>query len=164
MTNLELLELILSDTTRITTAISTGAQWEIWMQVELSILLKNAGMQVAREVPYPRPYDSMVLDILTQDKQGARYAIELKAESATNAGFAAGQAIMTALQADAAKIKNYEVASLSARWAVGIAYSATSRGKFTDYAAQFPEAVITGEGVSGEGGSISVIVIDASAL
>lgn len=164
MTNLDLLELILGDTARITTAITTGAQWEVWMQVELAILLKNASMQVAREVPYPRPYDSMILDVLAQDSLGARSAIELKAESATNAGFAGGQPIMTALQADAAKVKNYAVESLAARWAVCVAYSASAKGKFADYAAQFPLAVITGEGVTGGGASISVVVVDASAL
>src|SRR5262245_16533935 len=164
MTNLEFLELILADTSRIVSAISVGAAWEVWMQVELAILLRNDGKQVAREVPYPRPFDSLMLDLLAQDSGGDRYAIELKCESATNAGTAAGRPLMTALQQDAAKIRNYDVESLAAKWAVGIAYSSFAKSRFTDYASQFPDAVITGEGVSGSGGDVCVIVINAAAL
>jgi hypothetical protein len=54
------------------------------MQVELIILLRNQGIQAAREVPYPMN-PNWSLDALAQDNQG-QYAIELKVESATNAG------------------------------------------------------------------------------
>ena len=44
MRNVDLQALILSDSNRIATAISTGAAWEIWMQVELAILLRSVNV------------------------------------------------------------------------------------------------------------------------
>ncbi len=85
MNNVQLQNLILNDSERIAAAISTGAAWEIWMQVELVLILRAAGVQAAREVPYPPPNERLSLDVLAQDNDG-RYAIELKVESANNSG------------------------------------------------------------------------------
>jgi hypothetical protein len=70
MTNQNLLALILGDEVRITQAITTGAAWEVWMQVELVVLLLQAGLQAARELPYPPPNSTWRLDIGAQDSQG----------------------------------------------------------------------------------------------
>jgi hypothetical protein len=87
------------------------------MQVQLTIALQQNGLQVARETPYPAPYQSLLLDILCQDGAGS-YAIELKVESATNAG----QAVLVRVNEDRYKISNY-VPNPGQRWVVGIAYS-----------------------------------------
>lgn len=110
--------LIMNDAARIVTAITTGAAWEIWMQVELAILFRGANMQAAREVPYPPPNGTWRLDCLAQDAFGS-YAIEMKVESATNAG----AAIITAVNQDRVKIANYPAQVPGARWVVGIGYS-----------------------------------------
>lgn len=118
MNNVDLQNLILSDSQRIAAAIATGAGWEIWMQVELTILLRANGVQAAREVPYPPPNQAQSLDILAQDQSG-RYAIELKVESANNSG----TAIINGINQDRAKIANYPQPNPGARWVVGIGYS-----------------------------------------
>ena len=118
MTNNELLNLLLSNQVRIAEAISTGSAWEIWMQVELIILLRQSGIpgiQAAREVPYPN--QNLRLDALAQDPQGM-YAIELKVESANNAG-----PLIAAVQQDILKIQNYPAPVPGTRWVVAIGYS-----------------------------------------
>ncbi len=106
MTNQELLTLILSDNQAITLAISTGAQWEIWMQAEFEILCRKIGWEIARKVRYPYPHQGSKLDFLVKDNQG-QYAIELKVESATNAGQIAGQSIPISIENDKSKIQHY---------------------------------------------------------
>jgi hypothetical protein len=118
MNNVGLQNIIFSDNQRIVIAITTGAGWEIWMQVELAILLRVNNIQAAREVPYPPPNDNLKLDILAQDNAGI-YAIEMKVESATNAG----AAIINAINQDRLKIANYPPPNPGARWVVGIGYS-----------------------------------------
>jgi hypothetical protein len=118
MTNHDLINLIYGDGPRIVEAISTGAGWEIWMQVELGLILRAAGKQVAREVPYPPPTANYILDLLAGDPAGT-YAIELKVESATNAG----AAIVPSINRDRTKLLNYPPQVPGARWVVGIAYS-----------------------------------------
>lgn len=129
MTNQNLLALILGDEVRITQAITTGAAWEVWMQVELVVLLLQAGLQAARELPYPPPNSTWRLDIGAQDSQG-QYAIELKVESATNAG----AALLNSVQQDIVKIPNYTPLNPGARWVVGIGYSSQARGAMYAYA------------------------------
>lgn len=129
MTNQNLLALILGDEVRITQAITTGAAWEVWMQVELVVLLLQAGLQAARELPYPPPNSTWRLDIGAQDSQG-QYAIELKVESATDAG----AALLNSVQQDIVKIANYTPLNPGARWVVGIGYSSQARGAMYAYA------------------------------
>jgi hypothetical protein len=155
MTANDLLGLILLDSQRIATAISTGAQWEIWMQVELAVLFRDAGFQVAREVPYPPPVDSLRLDLLAQDPGGSRYAIEMKVESATNSGLT----IVAGLENDLVKIGRYNVEGLTEKWVVGVAYSAVAKERFRDLALRYPSMIIVGES-----DDVGVIVISATPL
>lgn len=125
----DLANAIIIDRDRITRAITTGAAWEIWMQVELAILLIERGLRVAREVPYPPPNASRKLDLLAEDSAG-RYAIELKVESSTNAG----KLLLTAAMADMTKILKYSAPHPGARWVVAIGYSAEARKALSAFA------------------------------
>lgn len=121
MTNIGLQNIIFSDSERIVAAIGSGGPWEGWMQVELTCILRANGIQATREVPYPVPYNAQRLDILGQDG-GGMYAIELKVESATNAG----SALMVGLNEDRCKIAYYNQLNPGARWAVAIGYSSAA--------------------------------------
>lgn len=129
MNNQNLAYMILNDSARITQAITTGAAWEIWMQVELILLFRQAGIQAAREVPYPPPNVNWRLDALAQDNDG-RYAIELKVESANNAG----AAVLASTQQDMNKIVHYPAPNPGSRWVVAIGYSANARHALQGYA------------------------------
>lgn len=127
MNQANLQTIILGDAPRIATAIASGAGWEIWMQVELYLLLVANGLSAARELPYPPPHATRRLDIRCTDTAGS-YAIELKAESATNAG----AAIMAGVASDAAKIGSY--AGVTSRWVVAVGYSAVALHAMQAYA------------------------------
>ena len=129
MNNVQLQNLILNDSERIAAAISTGAAWEIWMQVELVLILRAAGVQAAREVPYPPPNERLSLDVLAQDNDG-RYAIELKVESANNSG----RAIINGINQDRQKLLLYPQPNPGARCVVGIGYSAAALQAMADFA------------------------------
>ncbi len=143
----QLANMIIVDRARIASAITTGAAWEIWMQVELVVLLVAAGVQAAREVPYPPPNGNLSLDVLAQDNAG-RYAIELKVESANNSG----AALLTAAKADMTKIQNY-VPNPGARWVVAIAYSGVARKALSGFAGD-----PTNNAIYQEADSIGVLV------
>lgn len=121
MTREDLVQLILNNEDRIVEAISTGAQWEVWLQVEIEIMLRreygNLGKNVgiAREVPYG---DGCSLDLLVQDQDGT-YAIELKVESANNSG----RAVLKAASEDYGKIQNYNPGFPCSRCVVVVYYS-----------------------------------------
>lgn len=129
MTNNDVINMLIIERSRIAQAVSTGAAWEIWQQVELVVLLRLRGCNAGREVPYPPPYNAQSLDVLAGDAGGS-YAIELKVESATNAG----TALLPAAQQDMAKIQNYHAPNLSARWVVAIAYSDVARKALNKFA------------------------------
>lgn len=118
MINTYLATMILNESNRIATAIESGNAYEIWMQVELYVMLRNMNAQVAREVPYPNGVQA--LDVLFRDVQGI-YAVELKVESANNAAVS----IINDVNTDVAKIANFVYADGTAliRWVVAIAYS-----------------------------------------
>jgi hypothetical protein len=120
MNNVGLQNLIFTDSPRIVQAITTGAAWEVWMQVELVLILRAGGLQAAREVPYPAPNNNLLLDVISQDNAGI-YAIELKCESAHNAG----PAVMIGINADRQKLQLYynPAPNPGARWTVGMGYS-----------------------------------------
>jgi hypothetical protein len=130
MNNVGLQNLIFNDSARIVEAISTGAAWEILMQVELVVILRAAGVQAAREVQYPPPNQQLFLDVAAQDNAG-RYAIELKVESANNAG----AAILNGVNADRQKIALYPQLNPGARWVVGICSSAAAAQAMNAFAA-----------------------------
>ncbi len=129
MNNVQLQNLILDNSERIAEAISTGAAWEIWMQVELVLILRAAGVQAAREVPYPRPNERLSLDVLAQDNDG-RYAMELKVESANNSG----RAIINGIDQDRHKLLLYPQPNPGARCVIGIAYSAAALRAMEEFA------------------------------
>ncbi len=131
MDNITLLYLLMHESEIIANAISIGAQWEVWMQVEFAIIVRKTGLGVARELPYPPPNQSQKVDCAIRDGEKI-IAIELKVESATNAGQAAGLPIETAIENDIAKIRHFTTAS--DKWVIGIAYSEPVKNRFRDYA------------------------------
>jgi len=150
-------DLVRADQERIKDAISTGAQWEVWMQSEMGVLFVGQGMQAARELRYPRPHDNLSLDLLVRQKNGNAVAIELKAESATNAGQAGGRPIKAALEADWAKIGQYDCQGLMARWVATIAYSAEAKRKIDALKAAHPAEITTADF-----GALRAVLIDAT--
>lgn len=116
----QLAALILSASQRIQYAISTGAAWEIWIQVELLIMVRTVGFEAARETPYPNNNNAK-LDLLMKNA-GHYFAIELKVESAHNSG----HSLISAIDKDVNKIASYNAANTT-RWVVSIAYSDTAK-------------------------------------
>jgi hypothetical protein len=123
---------ILGDEQRIVGAIQTGAQWEVWMQVELAILLMSNGVQCAREAPYvPATFPATHLDCLAWDGQ-TRFPIEMKVESATNAG----RALIAAVLKDQVKLRGYVDPTVPlTRWVLSIAYSGVAKAALGQMAA-----------------------------
>ncbi|KAF0866352.1 hypothetical protein [Pseudomonas sp. LD120] len=136
MKNTDLSHLILNDHARIEAAISTGAAWEVWFQVEFLILLRSAHVAAAREVPYPAPNQAWRLDVLAQHNS-QNYAIELKVESATNAG----NKLLTETQKDIEKLTQY-TDPVAARWAVALGYSDAAKRGLRDFANAHKDWVI----------------------
>ncbi|MDF2399409.1 hypothetical protein DNK59_21295 [Pseudomonas sp. TKO26] len=128
MKNTDLSHLILNDHARIEAAISTGAAWEVWFQVEFLILLRSVHVAAAREVPYPAPNQALRLDVLAQHNV-ENYAIELKVESATNAG----NKLLAETQKDIDKLTQY-TDPVAARWAVALGYSDVAKRGLRDFA------------------------------
>ncbi len=150
MTQVELCNYILEDHARITTAITTGSAWEIWMQVELILILRGKNITGAREVPYPSRAGDMRLDAIVRDGDET-YAIEMKVESANNSG-----AFMAGIQYDIAKIQNYYTdppnPPVSFRWVIGIGYSFLAKSSMAYYAENLANnAVYTNGGNTGIG-------------
>lgn len=124
-----LLDLLAADTERIAAAIATGAAWEIWLQVELILHLHHQNLQAARELAYAKN-DRRHLDLLLRDAEGL-CAIELKVESASNAG----PQIVPALQEDAEKLAQYCPREPMQRWVLGVAYSSVAGAAMREFAA-----------------------------
>lgn len=150
-------DLVRGDQKRIIDAISTGAQWEVWMQTEMGVLFVQQGMQAARELRYPTPHANLSLDLLVSQNTGEAVAIELKAESGTNAGQAGGRPIRAALEADWDKIGHYDCQGLKARWVCTLAYSAVAKGKIDELKRAHPAQIQTQDF-----GPIRAVLIDAT--
>lgn len=144
----QLANYIISDEARIQEAITTGAAWEIWMQVELGLVLRSRNMQVAREVPYPAPVAGWHADLGVRDTQGD-YVVELKVESATNAG----HGLLRAYTTDLVKIGYF--GGVNIRFAVAVAYSAEAKNDLRNFAAQHSD-----RSLYVAGGVIGVLVTD----
>ena len=130
MNSNNLAKLIIDQEPYIKQAIATGGAWEIWMQVALTLhLINKGGFQASREVPYLNNR-SLKLDILLHDKLGNKCAIELKVESATNAG----EKVISNIKKDVTKIAKYTQKGLVERWVVGITYSAKAASDCARYA------------------------------
>lgn len=82
-------------------AISTGAQWEVWLQVALTLVLKKWYGILGREL---RLTSGESVDLAFTYK-GEYYFIELKVESATNAGQFAGTTCAKAVEKDLTKLE-----------------------------------------------------------
>ena len=136
-------------------AVSSGAAWEIWAQVQLFVTFLLGHYQVAREVPYDQGRQR--LDLLVGD-DGLAYAIELKVESATNSG---ASAVIRALEVDVRKIELFhpDDLNLQAKWVIGIAYSAQARQALSRLAEQNRESMIYQDAAS-----IGVLLIEVSVL
>ncbi|MCL1036965.1 hypothetical protein L2725_06550 [Shewanella corallii] len=125
----DLSDLVLAKRTDIAETIETGAAWELWMQVEMVKILRAADKSVAREVAYPAPHDNWSLDFLAGDTQG-QYAIELKVESATNAG----TRLIASVASDITKLAYYPAPNPGARWVLAIGYSSAARQAMNGFA------------------------------
>lgn len=137
-----LITAVLGNEPRIVQAITAGAGWEVWMQVEFVLMCRDRQWQVAREVPYPQ--GNQVLDFLVSAAFGERTAVELKVESANNAGRAA----LRLFQNDVAKLANYNCDMLVDRYAMGIVYSDQAKQAYNEYSEQTVGAVYqTGQNI-----------------
>lgn len=81
-------------------AISTGAQWEVWLQVALAGVLRKWYGAMGRELRLP---SGKSVD-LAFTYRSEYYFIELKVESATNAGQFAGVSCSKAVDEDLTKL------------------------------------------------------------
>ncbi|UMR29460.1 hypothetical protein MJ904_20705 [Massilia sp. MB5] len=146
MTQNEIIQLISNNHQRISTAISCGAAWEIWFQVEMAILMRNAGKQAVREIPYPNGSQQR-LDLSVQENfpngTFGRYAMEIKVESATNTG---NNLFMQGIRDDVNKLQAFAFPVLPGqavpveerRWVIGIGYSSPAKQALQAYANNRP--------------------------
>lgn len=134
MTPQDIINIVLGNEPRIVDAISAGAGWEVWLQVEFVIECRARNWQVARELSYPGP-SNYILDFLVAEPGGARFPIELKVESATNAG----AAVITGFQNDVQKLLTYPSDPQTATgYALGVAYSGAAKNAMQNYVGQAP--------------------------
>ncbi len=96
-----LIRAVLSLESRIVGAIESGAQWEIWLQVELMAALRNRYGINGREWTLPGTSESVDLAFTYK---GRYYFVEIKVESAHNAGQFAGKTCEKAVEADLEKL------------------------------------------------------------
>lgn len=96
----EILNWTAKESERIKRAMGTGAQWEIWLQVELALGLKATASLVVREEKYDSSAKSV--DLMCQVVNRA-FAIELKTES-TKTGLVSNMTMLKALKSDKAKL------------------------------------------------------------
>ena len=89
--------LILGNGQHVADAITTGSGWEVWLQVQLLLWLRQGNVFGAREIPYPPPNQRWRLDVVCQDAQGS-YALELKVQSANDATVDLGFGVLNDLQ------------------------------------------------------------------
>jgi len=152
MRNTELSHIILSKHSHIETAISTGAAWEVWFQVEFLMLLRAARLECSREAPYPSPNGALHLDVLAR-QGGEIYAIEVKVESATNAG----NKLLAETRKDIEKIAKYtgpvDTEPVEARWVVALAYSDEAKHSLRGFTEEN-----SGHAIYHEAGSIGCMI------
>jgi|GEM_PF-1337432 len=153
MTANELCAFFIRRAPQIINAISSGAGWEIWAQVDFMIALREQfpGSSGSREVPYPWSAKKLDMIIGLNDQ---RYAIEMKVESATKSAPFAYR-----LLKDATKIETYFLQGDPqplTKWVVGIGYSPAAKRNMVAYEQKDPANVVYQE--SGQDG-IGVIVI-----
>jgi hypothetical protein len=124
MNEREFLNLILHCTKAYSSAVQTGAQWEIAAQVFISMELQKMYGVIGREIKYPDS-DRKAVDLCFQINQ-VTYAVEIKVESANTAGQFAGVSLNAALNEDTEKIRNFNLPG-AIKWVVVIAYSGAAK-------------------------------------
>jgi hypothetical protein len=107
-------------------AVSTGAQWEIAAQVFISMKLMEGYGVMGREIKYPNS-NKKAVDLAFQYNQ-VNYAVEIKVESANEAGKFAGVSLKSALAEDSEKLKTFNLPG-AVKWVVCVAYSSKSKTK-----------------------------------
>lgn len=91
---------------RVILAMNTSAQWEVWLQVELAVFLKQqCGAAVLREVKYDGSQQSVDLVVRMNDRA---IAVELKTES-LKTGNVSGTTMVKALLSDMEKLASNEL-------------------------------------------------------
>jgi hypothetical protein len=158
----QFLNLILGISGRIKQAVTAGAQFEIWMQVELYLLLLENRIAVARELNYADNRRS--LDLLIGNGQGDYAAVELKVQSGGPGGLIGGKPRIDAVEDDIRKVREFKDVTLTrgpggtvpvvARWVVAIVYGVEPKQRLRELGQHFNT-------LSGEGHGILVMVIDA---
>jgi hypothetical protein len=131
----DLLRLLHQHEAEIVKMIQSGAGWEIALQAALwNWVIELGGFSAGRELPYGAAAgDRRRLDLGIGDGGGGRAAVELKVESAAEAG----KGLAAAMNADLAKIRDY--AAAPNKWVVVIAYTSKSAqalidsGKLTNF-------------------------------
>lgn len=143
MNEKDFLNVVLQASNLYVSAISTGAQWEVAAQVFIAMKLQQGYGVMGREIKYPDS-NKKAVDIAFQYNQ-INYAVELKVESANEAGKFAGVSLKSALSEDAEKIKNFNLPGAK-KWVVCIAYSSTSKAKLRKMFTQGKFTAIDEEG------------------
>ncbi|MEX3953925.1 hypothetical protein AB4Y40_40305 [Paraburkholderia sp. EG287B] len=93
--------------------------WESAAQVQIAYHLHRLGISAkVREIPYPHPYSSEMVDFYFKDG-GETYAVEIKVES-TNGNFG-GMSLQEAITRDVNKLHGFKADN---RWVVVVAASA----------------------------------------
>lgn len=124
------LNLVLQLAPQLAGAVSTGAQWEVLAQTLIGSKLLEAYGVIGREIPYPGTRESADIGF---SYEGKHYLIELKVESATNAGQFAGKSLLTAVSSDVEKLRTYtDPRHTLVRWVLCIAYSRASKEKMRE--------------------------------
>jgi hypothetical protein len=157
MTKEELCNFFINRSPAIREAISTGAGWEVWLQVDFILAVRQdlQGYSAAREVPYP--YSSKKLDLLIGNNE-VRNPIEIKVESANKSA-----PFGYRLQQDVLKIKGFFIESDNfplSRMVVGIGYSPAAKGAMQNYADQHPNSTIFRVSGTGIGVLVRSVVAD----
>ncbi len=114
----DLTDLILNLSDRIVRAVTTGADWEIWLQVEIALALEEKGITVTREVKYPSNFNWQ-LDFLVGVGLDL-CAIELKVQSALGRALE----LWSGIDSDLTKLDNFNLQNMKInKWAVGVAHN-----------------------------------------
>ena len=134
MTPQNLAQVILVNGQQVADAITTGSGWEVWLQVQLLLWLRQNNIFGAREIAYPPPNNRWRLDLITQDPSGA-YAMELKVQSANDATVDLGMGVLNDIQ----KLSFFTAIPTAAKWAVGVAYTPSGQQTLQALANQNPQ-------------------------
>ena len=126
MNERDFLNAVLQCVRMFSSAVSTGAQWEVAAQVFISMKLMEGYGVMGREIKYPNS-NKKAVDLAFQYKE-VNYAVEIKVESANDAGKFAGVSLQSALSEDAEKLKNFNMPG-AVKWVVCVAYSSASKAK-----------------------------------